>query len=129
LHTKIIGSYKYVGEFVEDYKEHSVKLPFTKTNIYTIVASKLNNNEETEKYIKNLSIGKETKYVNRSSSLKFCMVAEGTADIYPRIGQIKEWDTADAVVKFAGKNVYSTIDNKELRYNKITLLNPPFVVR
>jgi 3'(2'), 5'-bisphosphate nucleotidase len=63
------------------------------------------------------------------SSLKFCLVAEGTADFYPRLGPTSEWDTAaaQAVVEAAGGAV-TTLDGKPLRYNeRDTLLNPHFL--
>lgn len=64
------------------------------------------------------------------SSLKFCMVAEGAADVYPRLGPTSEWDTAaaHAVVLGAGGEVLA-LDGTPLRYNaRDTLLNPHFVV-
>jgi 3'(2'), 5'-bisphosphate nucleotidase len=63
------------------------------------------------------------------SSLKFCLVAEGTADFYPRLGPTSEWDTAaaQAVVEAAGGGV-TTLEGKPLRYNeRDTLLNPHFL--
>ena len=64
------------------------------------------------------------------SSLKFCLIAEGKADIYPRLGPTSEWDTAAAqcVVEQAGGCVITT-DGKRLLYNcKESLLNPYFLV-
>jgi 3'(2'), 5'-bisphosphate nucleotidase len=64
------------------------------------------------------------------SSLKFCLVAEGSADFYPRFGPTSEWDTAaaQAVVESAGGIVITT-DGERLRYNtKAELLNPHFLV-
>ncbi len=63
------------------------------------------------------------------SSLKFCLVAEGSADFYPRLGPTMEWDTAaaQAVVEAAGGAV-TTLDGRPLRYNeRDTLLNPHFL--
>jgi 3'(2'), 5'-bisphosphate nucleotidase len=63
------------------------------------------------------------------SSLKFCMIAEGTADVYPRLGATSEWDTAaaHAVVLGAGGTVVQ-LDGKPLQYNtREELLNPYFV--
>ncbi len=63
-------------------------------------------------------------------SLKFCLVAEGVADIYPRLGPTSEWDTAaaQAVVEQAGGSVI-TLDGKPLSYNsKEEILNPHFLV-
>ena len=64
------------------------------------------------------------------SSIKFCLVAEGSADLYPRFGPTSEWDTAaaQAVVEAAGGSVIQT-DGSRLRYNtKAELLNPHFLV-
>jgi 3'(2'), 5'-bisphosphate nucleotidase len=69
-------------------------------------------------------------YLIASSSLKFCRVAEGVADIYPRFGATMEWDTAagHAILKAAGGKVVE-LDNlgSELRYGKPNFLNPNFV--
>jgi 3'(2'), 5'-bisphosphate nucleotidase len=62
--------------------------------------------------------------------LKFCRVAEGSADLYPRLGLTSEWDTAaaQAVVEAAGGQVI-TSNGKALQYNrKASLLNPHFLV-
>ena len=63
------------------------------------------------------------------SSLKLCLVAEGAADVYPRLGPTCEWDTAaaHAVVEGAGGSVTDTA-GEPLRYNKQSLLNPWFLV-
>jgi 3'(2'), 5'-bisphosphate nucleotidase len=63
------------------------------------------------------------------SALKFCLVAEGAADFYPRLGPTSEWDTAaaQAVLEVAGGAV-TTPDGQRLRYNgRDTLLNPSFL--
>jgi 3'(2'), 5'-bisphosphate nucleotidase len=68
-------------------------------------------------------------FVSMGSSLKFCLVAEGQADVYPRLGPTSEWDTAaaQAVVEAAGGAVL-TLDGTQLRYNtKAEYLNPYFV--
>ena len=68
--------------------------------------------------------------VPMGSSLKFCVVAEGGADIYPRLGPTSEWDTAaaQAVVEQAGGSVV-TLDGKPMKYNqKEEILNPHFMV-
>ena len=72
----------------------------------------------------------EHQLVSMGSSLKLCLVAEGKADIYPRLGPTSEWDTAaaQAVVEAAGGRV-TTLDLQPLRYNtKDSLLNPHFLV-
>ena len=68
--------------------------------------------------------------VSMGSSLKFCLVAEGRADFYPRLGPTSEWDTAaaHAVVRAAGGKIV-TLDGEPLRYNtKESFLNPEFLV-
>ena len=68
--------------------------------------------------------------VAMGSSLKFCVVAEGAADLYPRLGPTSEWDTAaaQAVVEQAGGKVV-TLDGKPMKYNaKADILNPHFMV-
>jgi 3'(2'), 5'-bisphosphate nucleotidase len=72
----------------------------------------------------------EHRMVSMGSSLKFCLVAEGKADFYPRLGPTSEWDTAaaQAVVEAAGGQVV-TLDGKRLKYNaKAEILNPEFLV-
>ena len=69
-------------------------------------------------------------HTNAGSSLKFCLVAAGEADIYPRAGQTMEWDTAagHAVLRAAGGRV-TTWDGAPLRYGKPGFLNGPFIAR
>ena len=66
--------------------------------------------------------------VSAGSSLKFCRIAAGQADIYPRMGRTMEWDTAaaHAVLKFAG-GIVQGIDGATLRYGKPGFENPHFV--
>ncbi len=68
------------------------------------------------------------KVINFGSSLKFCRVAEGIADLYPRFGRTMEWDTCSpqAVLEAAGGSV-RTLDGKMLRYGKVGWDNPHFV--
>lgn len=72
----------------------------------------------------------DIELISKGSSLKICMVAEGTADAFPRFGPTMEWDTAagHALVKAIGKNIWQTDLKSELRYNKENLKNPNFIV-
>jgi len=74
----------------------------------------------------------EADIVAMGSSLKLCLVAEGAADLYPRLGPTSEWDTAaaHAVVLAAGGQVLEVETLKPLTYNQRpnTLLNPYFIV-
>lgn len=91
-----------------------------------IVASKNHMNQETLDFI--VQFGAH-ELVQAGSSLKLCRVAEGRADIYPRLGLTCEWDTAaaQAVVEAAG-GVVTQIDGQPLTYGKLDKLNPHFVV-
>ena len=73
----------------------------------------------------------EVEFVPAGSSLKFCLVAEGRADIYPRLGPTMEWDTAAGhiIVEEAGGTVLRNDAPEPLRYNKENLLNPWFIVQ
>lgn len=95
-----------------------------------VVASKSHLSPETQEFINNLDT-KEIEQVSMGSSLKLCMVAEGSADIYPRLAPTMEWDTAaaDAIVRESGKMTYQYDSDKPMVYNKKDLLNPWFVVK
>ncbi len=98
---------------------------------FTVAVSRSHINPETEAYIEKLRMKHETlKLVNRGSSLKICMVAEGTAQVYPRYGKTMEWDTAagHALVKAVGRNIFQPDLKTELIYNKESLFNPHFIV-
>ena len=109
-----------------------------------VVASKSHCNDETIRFIEELEAEYgEAERISRGSSLKLCMIAEGAADIYPRIAPTMEWDTAaaHAVVSAAGGRVFEYTDSvtatayktvathiKDVLYNKADLLNACFVV-
>lgn len=95
-----------------------------------VVSSKSHLSKETKAFIDKLDTKKVTN-TSRGSSLKLCMVAEGIADIYPRMSPTMEWDTAaaDAIVRVSGKMTYQYDKNIPLIYNKENLLNPWFVVQ
>ena len=97
----------------------------------TIVASRSHLTAETEDFIKKFAAA---EIVSVGSSLKFCLLAAGEADIYPRFGRTMEWDTAagDAVLRAAGGTTY-TLDGTPLVYGKrnqgndADFANPHFV--
>lgn len=95
-----------------------------------VVASKSHLSAETQAFIDALST-KCIEQISKGSSLKLCMVAEGVADIYPRLAPTMEWDTAaaDAIVRESGKMTYQFESDIVLQYNKKELLNPWFIVR
>ena len=92
-----------------------------------VVASRSHRDAETDEYLATLPVSRLT---SAGSSLKFCLVACGEADIYPRFGPTMEWDTAagHAVLRAAGGTV-RTPDGDELRYGKPGFRNPPFIAR
>ena len=117
---------------VEKLQSNAVRLPLSpEDKMYTIVASRSHNTPETEEFIevKRKKFG-EVNTISAGSSIKLCLVAEGKAQVYPRLAPTMEWDTAagHAVAKFAGCEVYNFNTNTELEYNKENLLNPWFVV-
>ena len=95
-----------------------------------VVASKSHLSPETQIFIEALDT-KEIELLSIGSSLKLCMVADGSADIYPRLAPTMEWDTAaaDAIVRESGRMSYIFDTDTPLLYNKENLLNPWFVVK
>lgn len=118
---------KGIGAF-----KNEKKLPINKEkNIYTVVASKSHLSKETKEFIERIETQKEKKLISIGSSLKLCLVAEGIADIYPRLAPTMEWDTAaaHAIVLESAKDVVDYESRNTLAYNKENLLNPWFIVR
>jgi 3'(2'), 5'-bisphosphate nucleotidase len=116
------ASYKLCGDVAEPIRVATQVL----SNIsYRVVASKSHLNSETSAFIKKLG---STVLVQAGSSLKFCKIAEGSADVYPRLAPTCEWDTAaaQAVLEGAGGYVYDTTGNR-LLYGKPDVLNPSFI--
>ena len=91
------------------------------------VASKSHRNPELEAFLAGYDLAES---IAAGSSIKFCLVAAGLADIYPRTGRTMEWDTAagHAIVLFAGGSVTDMRGN-ELTYGKPGFENPHFIVR
>jgi 3'(2'), 5'-bisphosphate nucleotidase len=127
-----LGSYK-----LSNGKKESLPSFLQKESV-TVVITKSHMNEETKGFLEKLK-----KYfgsinsISIGSSLKICLVAEGKADIYPRIGPTMEWDTAAAhavlnaangkIVKYNGEEIKNIYNLQELNYNKENLLNPYFI--
>ena len=118
------------GSFIHK-NSQSKKIKINKDHNSTIkvVSSRSHaNNPKLKEYLKKF---KDYELVKMGSSIKMCLVADGSADCYPRFGPTMEWDTgaAHAVVKFAGGNIFNINTNRELKYNKENLLNPGFIVK
>lgn len=92
-----------------------------------IVASRSHMSEETQDFIGRL---KDPILVSKGSSLKFLLLADGKADVYPRFAPTMEWDTAaaHAIINAVGLKVLKNGSSEELIYNKPELLNPHFLV-
>lgn len=115
------GAYRKRGQQVE-----SIAVSSTQTTpLHRVVASKSHLNQETAHFISRLG---QADLVQAGSSLKFCLIAEGNADIYPRLGPTCEWDTAaaQAVLEGAGGHVVD-LEGNSLRYGKENVLNPSFI--
>ncbi len=91
-----------------------------------VVASKSHRDQATDDYINRYAVRDMT---SAGSSLKFCLVATGEADLYPRLGRTMEWDTAagDAVLRGAGGSVVRFDDHSPLVYGKEGYANPFFI--
>lgn len=98
---------------------------------FVVVASRSHMSPETESYIEEIRrLHSDVQLVSRGSSIKICLVAEGTADAYPRFAPTMEWDTAagDAIARAAGRKVLNVQTGQPLIYNKEDLHNPWFLV-
>ncbi len=120
------GSYKIVSH-------EKVPLPLpAKRQGLTVVGSRSHGTREFDEFLKKLRARyNDVAFVSAGSSLKFCLVAEGAADIYPRLGPTMEWDTAagHVIVEEAGGSVVQAGSNKPLRYNKPDLKNGHFIAK
>lgn len=101
------------------------------TDPVKVVASRSHLSDAVTEFVKALEDeGRTVEFMASGSSLKLCLVAEGTAHVYPRLAPTMEWDTAaaHAVVAESGKQVLEFETGEALSYNKENLLNPWFVV-
>ena len=137
LYVGIVGSgaWKIVNAepncTLDGISKYGMKLPLGKTkDKFTVAASRTNLDDKTVAFIEDLKqLHPDLRIIRKGSSIKFCLIAEGTADIYPRFGPTMEWDTAagHALAKSSGRNIFHIDQQTELRYNKENLLNPDFV--
>jgi len=119
------GSFK----IIENEKPEKINvLKYDDNETVKVVSSRSHsNNTKLEEFLTDYP---KHELVFMGSSIKICLVADGSAHLYPRLGPTMEWDTAaaHAVVKFAGGNILDMADRNELAYNKENLLNPAFLV-
>ncbi|HEX2138937.1 MAG TPA: 3'(2'),5'-bisphosphate nucleotidase CysQ [Woeseiaceae bacterium] len=110
-----------------DGTRNAIKVAIESANPVRVVGSRSHRGASLDAFLEKLA---DFEMVPMGSSLKFCLVAEGAADVYPRLGPTSEWDTgaAQAVVEQAGGAVLK-LDGTPLKYNqKSDILNPHFVV-
>ena len=124
------------GQTVEEIGAHSIDSvgqhkalgvnPAPDNAALMVVASKSHRDQATDAYIAKYGVKDMT---SAGSSMKFCLIAAGEADVYPRLGRTMEWDTAaaDAVLRGAGGRVVRFDDHSPLRYGKSGFENPYFI--
>ena len=103
-----------------------IKVTEPDNDALVVVASKSHRDAATDKYI---SLYKVADFTSAGSSLKFCLLATGEADFYPRLGRTMEWDTAagDALLRAAGGHVVDFETKLPLLYGKSDYANPFFI--
>jgi 3'(2'), 5'-bisphosphate nucleotidase len=110
-----------------DGSKHAIEVAQQRSHPTRIAGSRSHAGDSLQRFLDNVG---PHEILSMGSSLKLCLVAEGLADIYPRLGPTSEWDTgaAQAVVEAAGGQV-TDLKMQPLRYNtKDSLLNPEFLV-
>ena len=122
LHAGIVGK----GAWIESPAGNQRIATRAPGDVLTAIASKSHFNQQTAEYLDHAA--PDCGHVAVGSSLKFCIVAEGRADIYPRLGPTSEWDTAagHAILLAAGGRVDGP-DGHPLRYGKRAFINHAFV--
>lgn len=134
-----IGAFKLTGidsinqPSMDEIREKAVRLPFSSGHQgIVVVASRSHQTEQTTTFIENLrKQGQPVTQISSGSSLKICLVADGSADVYPRFAPTMEWDTAagHAIARGAGCEIFHVDGKTPLRYNKEDLHNAWFVVK
>lgn len=137
--TDAVGAFKAEGidyahqPSIRELRETAKRLPLRLFHQgIVVVSSRSHKTERCIDFIENLKKqGKPVTEINSGSSLKICMVAEGTADIYPRFAPSMEWDTAagQVIARAAGCEICHADRKTPLVYNKENLLNPWFIVK
>ena len=115
----------------DDIRQNAKILPLKSTSVgkFRIAVSRSHQTAETEHFVEQMRKNHpEAEVIEQGSSYKFCLMAEGAIDYYPRTTPTYEWDTAAAelVLAESGGSVHSLPDHEPLRYNKENLHNPWF---
>ena len=105
---------------------HAIRVKAPDNAALVVVASKSHRDQATDDYIARYRVA---DFKSAGSSLKFCLLACGEADFYPRLGRTMEWDTAagHAVLRAAGGSVVRHDDHSPLAYGKPGFENPFFL--
>lgn len=132
---KLPHASNFEASSLEAYCEASTSLPrvpdANNNRPYTIVGSRSHLSAQFESFVEEkVKLHGQVDVRSIGSSLKICLVAEGAADVYPRLGPTMEWDTAagHAVALGAGCQICRVDSGQSLTYNKADLLNPFFIV-
>lgn len=114
------------GNFCAEQNGHKMPEVKREDDSFIAVVSSRNFNEKTENYIRNNQF---SEIIAIPSSIKLCMVAEGSADIYPKFGPTMEWDIAagHALINAAGGVILDNTNNRTLLYAKADFKNPDFL--
>lgn len=118
-----------IGAFRKEGEEHAERIysaAADRSEALKITESRSHGSDALEEWLRSENI-EVSERVKSGSSLKICLVADGTADIYPRMGPTMEWDVAagDAVYRYSSRNEPF---ESGIQYNKENLLNPNFVI-
>ena len=131
--TKSAPSYVFNTDSLQTLQEKSDRLPYETTgDKITVITSRSFHSADTEKYILILKKRYQNiELISAGSALKFGLIAEGKADIYPRFAPTMEWDVAagHAILKESGFSVTDAVTGDSLVYNKPDLNNPWFIAK
>ena len=135
VHTPVKGITHYAAEGVGAFKQEqdgrirAINVRTLQEGAVTMVASRSHAGEAVDRFRSKIEAsGKRVEVASMGSSLKICLVAEGSADIYPRLAPTSEWDTAAAhcvLIAAGGKMI--DLSGHSLCYNKPDILNPWFL--
>jgi 3'(2'), 5'-bisphosphate nucleotidase len=122
-------AFKNEGAF-KLFEGKKIKIPFlSPSGAYRINISRSNHSEKEEAWIRNFSTQHDTVISIHGSAIKFCKIAEGISDIYPKFGLINEWDIAAGhlIIEESGGRIIETQTRKPPVYNKKEYFQPPFI--
>ena len=127
---------KEKGAFKQEKNKRPQRLPICReanNDTLKVIVSKSHYNQETKEFVNNLKnqYKKTIEFICIGSSLKFCLISEGKADLYPRLAPTMEWDTAagQAIVEQVKGEIIEFNNQAPLKYNKKNLLNPWFITK